>query len=205
MTSKWVLCVLFAGLKNLFWQNQERRKTGKIYEKDRFTTCFKTCGTGSLFRGMEWGFKFPLMGGWAWGPFHVMRYPMSKKEILFITCLKFAYFKLIYFLIWSTFKLTNVFFKIAKLVIQNWGCCLQYCARQAVSCKPVNGFEQPNWNTLLRCTLIIRVIKVPSENDMVYGVFYPYILIDEHHVNGIIDLTDRCYTVIPIKPYKLNG
>ena len=25
-------------------------------KQDRFTTCFNTCGTGSLFRGVEWGF-----------------------------------------------------------------------------------------------------------------------------------------------------
>ena len=26
-------------------------------EQDRFTTCFKTCGTSSIFRRVEWGFK----------------------------------------------------------------------------------------------------------------------------------------------------
>ena len=30
------------------------------------------------------------------------------------------------------------------------------------------GFEPPCWNTLIRYTLIVRVIKVPTENDMVY-------------------------------------
>ena len=30
-------------------------------KQDRFTTCFKTWGTGSLLRGVEWGFKVPLM------------------------------------------------------------------------------------------------------------------------------------------------
>ena len=41
----------------------------------------------------------------------------------------------------------------------------------------------------------IWVIKVPTEKER-YGVFNPYIVIDDHsydgyHLNGIIDLTDK--------------
>ena len=37
--------------------------------QDRFTTCFKICGTGSLFWGVEWGFKVPLKLK-KWRPLH---------------------------------------------------------------------------------------------------------------------------------------
>ena len=45
----------------------------------------------------------------------------------------------------------------------------------------------------IRYTLIIWVIKVPAEK---YGVFNPYMVIDDHgydgnHINGFIDLTDK--------------
>ena len=36
-------------------------ETRLLNKQDRFTTCFKTCETGLLFRVVEWGFKFPLM------------------------------------------------------------------------------------------------------------------------------------------------
>ena len=33
-------------------------------KQDRFTTCFKTCGTGSLFDGVRSGAKTPLCHGY---------------------------------------------------------------------------------------------------------------------------------------------
>ena len=44
---------------------KSRKFATKLSKQDRFTTCFKTCETGSLFRRVEWGFKVSLMTLWS--------------------------------------------------------------------------------------------------------------------------------------------
>ena len=56
--------------------------------------------------------------------------------------------------------------------------------------------ELSEQSTFVGANHIIWVNKVPTENDILYGIFNPYIGIDDHsydgnHINGIKDLTDK--------------